>query len=82
MLEKLQKHVCWTVGTQLVVALEPLAHCWNVVSLLFILIDCMIFLSLFLDVERVSIPTVSFLAQLDSGILYLFSIPYISCKLF
>ena len=29
---KATKHVCWTVGTQLVVALEPLAHCWNVAS--------------------------------------------------
>ena len=34
-----------------------------------ILIDCMIFLSPFLDVTRMSMSTVSFLAQLDSGIL-------------
>ena len=39
--------------------------------LLFILIDCMIFLSPFLDVARMSMSTVSFLAQLDSGILCL-----------
>ena len=40
-------------------------------SLLLILIDCMIFLSPFLDVTRMSMSTVSFLAQLDSGILCL-----------
>ena len=34
-----------------------------------ILIDCMIFLSPFLDVTRMSMSTVSFLAQLDPGIL-------------
>ena len=38
---------------------------------LVIMIDCMIFLSPFLDVTRMSMSTVSFLAQLDSGILYL-----------
>ena len=36
-----------------------------------ILIDCIIFLSPFLDVTRMSISKVSFLAQLDSGILCL-----------
>ena len=36
-----------------------------------ILIDCMIFLSLFLDVTRTPMSTVSFLAQLDTGILCL-----------
>ena len=40
-------------------------------NLLVILIDCMIFLSPFLDVTRMSMSTVSFLAQLDSGILCL-----------
>ena len=40
-------------------------------DLLVILIDCMIFLSPFLDVTRMSMSTVSFLAQLDSGILCL-----------
>ena len=40
-------------------------------DLLVILIDCMIFLSPFLDVTRVSMSTVSFLAQLDSGTLYI-----------
>ena len=40
-------------------------------GLLIILIDCMIFLSPFLDVTRMSMSTVSFLAQLDSGILCL-----------
>ena len=37
------------------------------------LIDCMIFPSPFLDVTRMSISTVSFLAQLDSGILCLWN---------
>ena len=40
-------------------------------SLLAIQIDCMIFLSPFLDVARMSISAVSFLTQLDSGILCL-----------
>ena len=40
-------------------------------DLLVILIDCMIFLSPFLDVTRMSMSTVSFLAQLNSGILCL-----------
>ena len=40
-------------------------------DLLVILKDCMIFLLPFLDVTRMSMSTVSFLAQLDSGILYL-----------
>ena len=40
-------------------------------GLLVILIVCMIFLSPFLDVTRMSVSTVSFLAQLNSGILCL-----------
>ena len=40
-------------------------------GLLVILIDCMIFLSPFLDVTRMFMSTVSFLAWLNSGILYL-----------
>ena len=40
-------------------------------GLLIILIDCMIFLLSFLDVNRMSISTVSFLSQLVSGILCL-----------
>ena len=40
-------------------------------GLLIILIDCLIFLSPFLDVTRISMSTVSFLAQLNSEILYL-----------
>ena len=40
-------------------------------GLLFILIDCMIFLSPFLDISKMSMSTVSFLAQLDSGFLCL-----------
>ena len=39
-------------------------------ALLVILIDCMIFLSPPLDVTRLSMSTVSFLAQLGSGIFY------------
>ena len=38
-------------------------------GLLVNLIDCMIFLSAFLDVVRMSMSTVSFLAKLDSEIL-------------
>ena len=41
------------------------------VGLLVILIDCMPFLSPFLDVTRMFVSTVSSLAQLDSGILCL-----------
>ena len=40
-------------------------------GLLFIMIDCMIFLSPFLDVTRMSMSTVPFISQLDCGILYL-----------
>ena len=40
-------------------------------GLLFILIDCMIFLSPFLVVTKMAVSTVSFLAQLGSGILCL-----------
>ena len=40
-------------------------------GLLVVLIDFMIFLSLFLDVTRMVMSTVSFLAQLDPGILCL-----------
>ena len=40
-------------------------------GLLVFLIDCMIFLRPFLDVRRISMSTVSFLAQLSSGILCL-----------
>ena len=42
-------------------------------GLLIILIDCMIFLSPFLDVTRISMSTVSFLIQLNSGILCLWN---------
>ena len=44
-------------------------------GLLVILIDCMVFLSPFLDVTRMSMSAVSFLAQLNSGI-YLTSFNY------
>ena len=42
-------------------------------GLLVIKIDCIIFLSPFIDVTRISISTVSFFAQLDSVILYLYN---------
>ena len=42
-------------------------------GLLLILIDCMIFVSPFLDVARMSMSTVSFLAPLVSGILSLWN---------
>ena len=85
--DKLQKRICRTVSPSLAATLEPLAHCRNAASLsLFyryyfgrcsselaqlVLIDCMIFLSPFLVVTRMSMSTVSFLTQLDSGILCL-----------
>ena len=34
MVDKLQKTICWTVGPSLAAFLEPLAHCWNVASLI------------------------------------------------
>ena len=40
-------------------------------ALLIIVVNCMIFTSPFLDVTRMSMSIVSFLAQLDSGILCL-----------
>ena len=54
---------CSSELAQLVLILEG--------GLLIILIDCLIFLSPFLDVTRMSMLTVSFLTQLDSGILCL-----------
>ena len=42
-------------------------------GLFLILIDCMIFLSPFVDVTRMSMSTISFLAQVDSGILCLWN---------
>ena len=81
LLDKLQKRICRTVGPSLAASLEPLAQVdvhlnwlnWFHFlifkgGLLAILIDCMIFLSLFLDVARMSMSTISFLAQLDPGI--------------
>ena len=85
LLDKIQKQICRTVGPSLAASLEPLVTLVDVHlnwlnwfhflilegGLLVILIDCMIFLSPFLDVTRMSMSTVSFLAQLDSGILCL-----------
>ena len=58
LLDKLQKQIFRTVGP-------------SFAGLLVILIDCMIFLSPFLDFTRMSMSTVSFLEQLDPGILCL-----------
>ena len=67
------------VGPSLAASLEPLAHRWNVASLVFsigiTLVDVLqnwsnwFFLSLFLGATRMSTSTLSFLIQLDSGIL-------------
>ena len=43
-------------------------------ALFIILIDCIIFLSTFRHDTRMSLSTVSLLAQLDSGILYLYNV--------
>ena len=102
-LDKLQKHICWTGGPSLVASFEPLAHHRNVVSLslfyryyfsrcwseLAQLVSLYYsrgrstwysdrfhdFLWSFLDVITMSMSTVSFLVQLDSGIMcpYFFS---------
>ena len=82
LLDKLQKRLCEIVGPSLAVSVEPLAtlvdihlnwlsrfHCLILEGgPLVILIDCIIFLSRFLDVTKMSMSTVSFLVQLDSGI--------------
>ena len=49
--------------------LFPLPYCEE--GQVVILIGCIVFLSPFFDVTRMSMSTVSFFAQLDSGILYL-----------
>ena len=49
-------------------------------GLLIIFIDCMIFLSPFLDVTRMSMSKVSFLAQLGPGILCLYNA--FNCRFF
>ena len=79
-LDKLQKRIWRTVDPSLAVVItlaEVLQNWLNWFHFLFleeglpvILIDCMSFLSLFLDVTRMPISTVS-LAQLDSRILSL-----------
>ena len=73
LLDKLQKRMCRTVGPSPAASLESLAHCQNVANstlfyryyfgtfleggLLIILIDCMIFLSPFLDIIGLSMST-------------------------
>ena len=79
LLDKLQKQICRIVGPSLAASLEPLAHCGNVASLslfyryysgrcsseLAQLVPLPF--SQFLDAARMSMSTVSFLTQLDSG---------------
>ena len=63
LLDKLQKRICRTVVPSLAASLEPLAYRLILKGgLLIILIYCMIFLSSLLDVTRMSMSTVSFLA--------------------
>ena len=73
LLEKLQKWICRTVGLSFAASLEPYWFHFRFLErgLLIILIDCMIFLSRFLDVTRMSMSTVSFLTQLEPRILWL-----------
>ena len=65
----------FSIGITLVEVHLNLLNCFHFLflegGLLVILIDCMVFLSPFLDVTRMSMSTVSFLAQLDPGILCL-----------
>ena len=69
------RQIVASLGITLVDVLQNWLNWYHILflegSLLVILIDCMIFLSPFLDVTRMSKSTVSFLAQLDSGILSL-----------
>ena len=81
LLDRLHKQICRTVGSSLAASLEPFAHRLNWLNwfhflileggLLVILIDCMVFMSPFLDVTRMSMLIVSFLAQWDSAVLCL-----------
>ena len=68
LLDKLQKRICRTVGPSLAASLEPLTHCRNVASLPLTYFGSTG--SPFLDGARMSMSTVSFLTQLDSGILF------------
>ena len=65
----------FSIGITLVDVLQNWLNCFHFLfiegGLLVILIDCMIFLSSFLDVTRMSMSVVSFLAQLRSGTLCL-----------
>ena len=74
MFDKLQKRVCTTVSPTLVASLEPLFHRRNIASSSELaeltplpsitLIDCVIFLPVFLNHVKISMSTVSsFLAQ-------------------
>ena len=68
LLDKLQKRICWSVDPPLAASLEPLTHCRNVASLPLTYFGSTG--SPFLDGARMSMSTVSFLTQLDSGILF------------
>ena len=73
LLDKLQK--LFYIGIALVDVIHNWLNWFHFFFLkggpLVIQIDCMIFLSPFLDVTRMSLSTLSFFAQLDSGILCL-----------
>ena len=63
----------FSIGTTLVDVVQNWLNWFHFLflegGLLIVLIYCIIFLSQFLDVTKMSMPTVSFLAQLDPGIL-------------
>ena len=85
LLEKLQKQICRTFGPSIAASLEPLAPYWNVANLSlfyrYYFGTCSTccrnrlhnFSVSILDVIRMSMSTVSFLAQLDTGILCLWN---------
>ena len=70
-------NLSFSIGISLVDVLQNLINWFHFPflegGLLVTLIDCMIFLPLLLDVTRISMSTVSFVAQLDSEILCLYN---------
>ena len=74
-----KKQICRTIGPSLAASLEPMAHCWNVASLILFyryygrysseLAELVPLLSFVLGVTRKSMTTVSFLVQWGHGIL-------------
>ena len=77
LLDKLHKAEAFSIDITLVDVVQNWCNWFHflflVGGLLGILIDCMIFMSPFLDVTRVSMSTVSFLTELDAGILCLYN---------